>query len=135
MRTAVGYWDARGFSLSCEAPRGCQHTFPAMPLFPNNPAPLLKDAAPAAQALQTDLLSKPCSQKSLAFSPCTCPEAQTKGAAIFSCPQTVTAYSLHCFTLFGNTDSTHMDVQLCPSLASTPAAPRLEGTFQERGTG
>lgn len=34
-----------------------------------------------------------------------CPEAQTKGTVSFSCPQTVTAHSLHCFTLFGNTDS------------------------------
>lgn len=76
-----------------------------MPLFPNNPAPVPKDAAPAAQALQMDLLSKPQSQESLGFSLCTCPEAQTKGSAILSWPQTVTAYSLHCLMVFGNPDS------------------------------
>lgn len=86
MRTAVGYWDAQGFSLSCEAPRGCQHTFPAMPLFPNNPAPLLKDAAPAARALQTDLLSKPCSQKKPCFLSLHLPRSTNQGRCDFLMP-------------------------------------------------
>lgn len=99
-----------------------------MPLFPNNPAPVPKDAAPAAQALQMDVLSKAQSKKEPCFSLCTCPEAQTKGSAVFSWPQTITAYSQNCLTVFGNPDSAAgAPTWMCNSALLLPQTPLHQG--------